>query len=282
MSGAHVQQGQVIGYVGCTGNCTGPHLHFETRVGGVARDPSQYLSGASMPGAAATATKASGRAPRVRAQFDIGEGSTQTASQTGSASAEAPRPPVSRERDPGRAAGGGEQSEDTLTGGEIAAEVAPPGTVSGQAPPGGKDRQARCRRSRDPTGTVSPTDATGTKPTAPAVTATVPAPPPTRRRRPRRPATTRLRPPHRHDARPGEPTTTDRGGDPGSPDRSGDPGRPGGSRPAVAPRPPRRRLRGRATAPAPAPAPTRRPPATTAPAPDATVTAGASTVTAVT
>ena len=34
-----VQQGQVIGYVGCTGNCTGPHLHFETRVNGQAQDP---------------------------------------------------------------------------------------------------------------------------------------------------------------------------------------------------------------------------------------------------
>jgi murein DD-endopeptidase MepM/ murein hydrolase activator NlpD len=59
-SGAHVQQGQVIGYVGCTGNCTGPHLHFETRVGGTARNPVSYLGGASMPGATkATATAAS-------------------------------------------------------------------------------------------------------------------------------------------------------------------------------------------------------------------------------
>src|SRR5215208_1132508 len=57
-TGAHVQQGQVIGYVGCSGNCTGPHLHFETRVGGVARDPSQYLGGAAMPGASATSSKA--------------------------------------------------------------------------------------------------------------------------------------------------------------------------------------------------------------------------------
>lgn len=31
--------GQVIGYAGCTGNCTGPHLHFEVRRGGVNVNP---------------------------------------------------------------------------------------------------------------------------------------------------------------------------------------------------------------------------------------------------
>jgi Meckel syndrome type 1 protein len=49
-SGQRVQKGQVIGYVGCTGHCTGPHLHFETRVDGRARDPRPYLSGAAVPG----------------------------------------------------------------------------------------------------------------------------------------------------------------------------------------------------------------------------------------
>jgi murein DD-endopeptidase MepM/ murein hydrolase activator NlpD len=41
--GETVSQGQVIGYVGCTGHCFGPHLHFEVRVGGNPVDPLGYL-----------------------------------------------------------------------------------------------------------------------------------------------------------------------------------------------------------------------------------------------
>ena len=42
-NGAQVGQGQVIGYVGCTGHCFGPHLHFEVRINGSPVDPLGYL-----------------------------------------------------------------------------------------------------------------------------------------------------------------------------------------------------------------------------------------------
>ena len=82
-NGAQVQQGQVIGYVGCTGNCTGPHLHFETRVNGQAQDPRPYLAGGAMPGKQATVagtsssgTKSSTTATRQATVTENGSSST--------------------------------------------------------------------------------------------------------------------------------------------------------------------------------------------------------------
>jgi murein DD-endopeptidase MepM/ murein hydrolase activator NlpD len=38
-----VERGELIGRAGCTGSCTGAHLHFEVRVRGRPVDPKRYL-----------------------------------------------------------------------------------------------------------------------------------------------------------------------------------------------------------------------------------------------
>lgn len=43
VGGGQVSAGEVIGYVGCTGSCTGSHLHFEVRVNGSPRNPRSFL-----------------------------------------------------------------------------------------------------------------------------------------------------------------------------------------------------------------------------------------------
>ncbi len=43
--GQRIMQGQIIGYVGCTGRSTANHLHFEVRVNNTKVDPMPYLGG---------------------------------------------------------------------------------------------------------------------------------------------------------------------------------------------------------------------------------------------
>ena len=42
-TGQSVSQGQQIGNVGCTGSCSGNHLHFEVHINGAAVNPLNYL-----------------------------------------------------------------------------------------------------------------------------------------------------------------------------------------------------------------------------------------------
>jgi murein DD-endopeptidase MepM/ murein hydrolase activator NlpD len=43
--GQRVRTGEQIGIAGCTGSCTGTHLHFELRHGGVPMDPTLLMVG---------------------------------------------------------------------------------------------------------------------------------------------------------------------------------------------------------------------------------------------
>ena len=42
-TGDKIRAGQVIGTVGVSGNSTGPHLHYEVRIGGSPVNPLRYL-----------------------------------------------------------------------------------------------------------------------------------------------------------------------------------------------------------------------------------------------
>lgn len=79
--GDRVRPGTVIGAVGATGNTTGPHLHFEVRVGGALADPRAWLGGAPAVAAAGGVEFDPALADQLRGELAAAEAEVDRANQ---------------------------------------------------------------------------------------------------------------------------------------------------------------------------------------------------------
>lgn len=79
--GDRVRPGAVIGLVGSTGNSTGPHLHFEVRIGNALVDPRAWLGGAPAVPAAGGVTFDPALADQLRGELAEAEAEVARAEQ---------------------------------------------------------------------------------------------------------------------------------------------------------------------------------------------------------
>jgi len=183
-TGQSVRKGQVIGYVGSTGNSTGPHVHFETRVKGQARDPEPYLRGGAVPGRPAVRQATATRSTKAAASRMAG---TRAASSpalrlTASHASSASTPPPAAAR---RATAQPAAPAPTAQRAEPAAQPAPaaqpgPAPAAEQAPPITQPTPAaQSPAVEQAPPTTQPTPAAQPVPPAPATDQAAPAAQPT-------------------------------------------------------------------------------------------------------
>jgi murein DD-endopeptidase MepM/ murein hydrolase activator NlpD len=73
-AGQRIEQGQTVGAVGCTGWCTGPHLHFEFLEQGVHKDPRRIARASEAPTLPAAQRAAfTQQVAQVRVQLEIAQ-----------------------------------------------------------------------------------------------------------------------------------------------------------------------------------------------------------------
>lgn len=77
--GKRLKQGELIGFVGMTGLATGPHLHYEYRVGGVHRNPASIKSLPAEPLTAALRADFDAKARSLLADLDVASHSADVA-----------------------------------------------------------------------------------------------------------------------------------------------------------------------------------------------------------